>query len=120
MNFMWVVGTLHLCSSVMFFILQHQLIPDCNKIISVYRTRLGDCERFVVRRHWNSAIQYKFLLDYIFKNLFSLFLVKTLQVQRPSQWIIDMTTEQVIRRFEILEYLVQPGHGLVSLKVGVD
>lgn len=31
-----------------------------------------------------------------------------------------MTTDKAIRRFEIPEYVVKPGHGLISLKVDVE
>lgn len=52
-------------------------------------------------------------------NAFS-FLDGTIQIQRPSIWIIDMNTEEVVRRFEIPESIVQPGIGMASVTVDVD
>lgn len=68
--------------------------------------------------HWNTVIMfsvYGFPLLY-----FVAFLDGTIQVQRPSIWIVDMNTEERIRRFEIPQSIVQPGHGLASITVDVD
>ncbi|KAJ6628025.1 L-dopachrome tautomerase yellow-f2 [Pseudolycoriella hygida] len=78
--------------------LHSELKPDTNKIVSVYRTRMDDCDRM-----WfvdTGSLQYN----------------GTIQVQRASIWIMNMTTEQVIRRFEIPEHIVKSGQGLISLK----
>lgn len=34
--------------------------------------------------------------------------------------MIDMNTDKVVRRYEIPEPLLEPGHGLVSITVDVD
>lgn len=41
-------------------------------------------------------------------------------LQRPSIWVIDMNTDRIVRRYEIPEPLLEPGHGLVSITVDVD
>lgn len=42
------------------------------------------------------------------------------QLQRPSIWVIDLANDQVIRRFEIPESIVERGNGLASITVDVD
>lgn len=42
------------------------------------------------------------------------------QLQRPSIWVIDLATDQLIRRFEIPESFVERGNGLASITVDVD
>lgn len=77
-------------------------LPDENRIVSVYRTRFDACDRL-----WfidTGTLEYN----------------GTIQVQRPSIWIVDMNTEERIRRFEIPQSIVQPGHGLASITVDVD
>lgn len=41
------------------------------------------------------------------------------QVQRPAIWVIDLETDQLIRRFEIPESIVALGNGLASITVDV-
>lgn len=41
-------------------------------------------------------------------------------MQRPSIWVIDLETDQLIRRFEIPESIVRLGNGLASITVDVD
>lgn len=97
--------------------------PDSNKIISVYRTRIDDCDRM-----WfvdTGSLQYSKSQKrnfFLFQSDSVLFIVipgKAIQVQRPSIWIVNMTTEQIILRFEIPEHIVEKGHGLISLRVDV-
>lgn len=61
---------------------------------------------------------FKFLAEQ-YLLLLNLPLDNTIQVQNPSIWIVNMTTEKVIRRFEISEEIVKRGHGLISLIVDV-
>lgn len=42
------------------------------------------------------------------------------QVQRPSIWIIDLETNQLITRVEVPESIVQRGNGMASITVDVD
>lgn len=42
------------------------------------------------------------------------------QIQRPSIWIINLETDELIRRFEIPESIVQRGNGLASITVDVN
>lgn len=86
----------------------------------MYRTRLDVCDRL-----WfidTGTLEYSNFLCLFRCNL----LVKlkildgTIQIQRPSIWIIDMNTEQLVRRFEIPESIVQPGHGMASITVDVN
>ncbi|KAJ6626578.1 L-dopachrome tautomerase yellow-f2, partial [Pseudolycoriella hygida] len=82
--------------------LHPQNLPDSSRIVSVYRTRLDACNRL-----WfidTGTLEYN----------------GTIQVQRPSIWVIDMNTEETIRRFEIPASIVQPGHGMASVTVDVD
>jgi len=41
-------------------------------------------------------------------------------LQRPSIWVIDMNADKIVRRYEIPEAIVEPGHGLISITVDVD
>lgn len=71
--------------------------------------------------HWNTvnflAVECStFRLSFIWV----FFLDGTIQVQRPSIWIMDMNTEERIRRFEIPLSIVQRGQGLASITVDVD
>lgn len=42
------------------------------------------------------------------------------QVQRPAIWVIDLESDELIRRFEIPESIVALGNGLASITVDVD
>lgn len=43
-----------------------------------------------------------------------------MQIQRPSIWIVDLKTDETIRRFEIPESAVAEGRGLASITVDTD
>ncbi|KAJ6625913.1 L-dopachrome tautomerase yellow-f2, partial [Pseudolycoriella hygida] len=81
------------------------LHPDKNRIVSVYRPRVDNCGRL-----WfvdTGTLQYTFPEN---PN-------KTIHMlQRPSIWVIDMKTDELVERFEMPE---MPGHGLVSITVDV-
>lgn len=79
--------------------------------------------QIMVYRHWNARIQLRFRSTNSIMNftlMFFTFSDGTIQIQRPSIWVIDMNTEQMVRRFEIPESIVQPGHGMASVTVDVD
>lgn len=44
----------------------------------------------------------------------------TIQIQRPSLWVIDLNTDKVVQRYEIPESVIEPGRGIISLNVDVD
>lgn len=45
----------------------------------------------------------------------------TIQIQPPSIWIFDMSTDLLIRRFEIPSANVRnDGHGLASITIDID
>lgn len=77
--------------------------------MSVYRPRVDDCGRL-----WfvdTGTLQYSMPNNP----------EKTIHlIQRPSIWVIDMNTDKIVRRYEIPETLLKPGHGLVSITVDVD
>ncbi|KAG4067352.1 hypothetical protein HA402_000343 [Bradysia odoriphaga] len=82
--------------------LEPKQLADHTRIVSVYRTRVDECGRlwFVC----TGALEYD----------------KTIQIQRPSLWIIDMKTDKVVQRYEIPESIIEPGRGIISLNVDVD
>lgn len=43
-----------------------------------------------------------------------------INVQRPSIWVIDLATDNVIRRFEIPSSIVLDGKGLASITIDDD
>lgn len=73
-----------------------------------------------IRAPWNTVIFCVFCARSVQAFYYIAFLDGTIQVQRPSIWVVDMNTEQRIRRFEIPQSIVQPGHGLASITVDVD
>lgn len=79
------------------------LRADSNKIISVYRTRIDECNRL-----WFIDTG---LLEY--PN-------NATQVQPPSIWVIDPNNGNVIRRFEFPGNIEQRGNGVASITVDVD
>lgn len=91
------------------FYFQPQLRADSKRIVSVYRPRMDDCGRL-----WfvdTGTLQYSFPNN---PN-------KTIHLlQRPSIWVIDMNADKIVRRYEIPESVVEPGHGLISITVDVD
>ncbi|XP_031631444.1 uncharacterized protein LOC116345869 [Contarinia nasturtii] len=83
--------------------LDPNLQPNPNKIISVYRTRVDDCNRL----WWIDTG----ILEY--PN-------NATQVQRPSIWVYDLENEKVLHRFEIAQSVVERGNGLASITVDAD
>lgn len=79
------------------------LRSDPNKIISVYRTRIDECNRL-----WFIDTG---LLEY--PNNSS-------QVQPPSIWIINPDDGNLIHRFEFPSNVEQRGNGVASITVDVD
>lgn len=78
--------------------MQTELKPDSNRIISVYRSRVDECNRL-----WfvdTGQLEYT---------------DNPIQVQPPSIWIIDLETDQVIKRFEIPTSVIIDGHGIASI-----
>lgn len=43
-----------------------------------------------------------------------------MQVQKPSIWIMDLSTDRLLRRFEIPESTVEQGQGLASITIDTD
>ncbi|XP_070500416.1 L-dopachrome tautomerase yellow-f2-like [Chironomus tepperi] len=73
-----------------------------NRIVSVYRPRVDECDRLwavdsgVISTSGNASV-----------------------IQRPSIWVFDLKTDQLVKRFEIPEHVVRDGRGLASITVDV-
>lgn len=84
--------------------MQPQNQRDAQRIISVYRPRVDSCNRL-----WfvdTGSLEYP---------------NNTIQIQPPSIWIFDMSTDLLIRRFEIPSANVRnDGHGLASITIDID
>lgn len=52
--------------------------------------------------------------------MFLQFLDNFMQIQRPSIWIVDLRTDEVIRRFDIPISVVAEGRGLASITLDTD
>ncbi|XP_050339573.1 L-dopachrome tautomerase yellow-f2-like [Bactrocera neohumeralis] len=72
------------------------------RIISVYRTTVDACKRL-----WFIDTG---MLEYPGNRT---------QVQRPAIWVIDLSNDQVLHRYEIPETIVDIGRGLASIAVDV-
>ncbi|XP_055374666.1 L-dopachrome tautomerase yellow-f2-like isoform X2 [Condylostylus longicornis] len=85
--------------------LNSTLIPDSNRIISVYRTRPD----YKCGRLWfidTGVLEYPDNIQ---------------QIQQPSIWILDLENGgKPLRRFEIPANIVTTGRGLASITVDVD
>ncbi|XP_053671737.1 L-dopachrome tautomerase yellow-f2-like [Anopheles nili] len=77
--------------------------PDLNRLVSVYRTRVDACDRL-----WFVDTG---MLEYPDNRR---------QVQRPQIWVIDLTRDQLVRRFAIPESIVREGVGMASISVDVE
>lgn len=95
----WFCWRVHVLNLVVFACnVQFGLKPDSNRIISVYRSRVDECNRL-----WfvdTGQLEYT---------------NNPIQVQPPSIWIIDLETDQVIKRFEIPTSVITDGHGIASI-----
>ncbi|XP_063700972.1 L-dopachrome tautomerase yellow-f-like [Culicoides brevitarsis] len=80
------------------------LQADSRKIVSVYRTRLDECNRL-----WFVDTG---LLEYPVGNL--------TQVQPPSIWVMNPETGATLRRFEFPATMEQRGNGVASITVDVS
>lgn len=72
--------------------------PNPNRIISVYRSRVDECNRL-----WfvdTGQLEYP---------------NNTIRVQQTSIWMVNLEMDQVIRRFEIPSNIVTDGHGIASI-----
>lgn len=83
--------------------LEPTMKPDANRIVSVYRTRVDECERL-----WFIDTG---LLEYPDDNH---------QVQPASIWVINLKNDQLIKRFELPASLEAMMNGLASITVDVD
>lgn len=82
------------------FFRQPQNSPDPNRIVSVYRPRVDNCDRL-----WfvdTGVLEYP---------------NNRIVVQRPSLWIVNLNTNSLVRRFEFPTSIVDGdnGRGLVSV-----
>lgn len=84
--------------------LQPNLQADSSRIVSVYRTRIDECERM-----W-----------FVDTGLLELPGSNSTQIQPPSIWIWNLQSNQQIRRFEFPADIVQRGSGVASITVDVD
>lgn len=89
--------------------------------MSVYRPRVDVCERlwFVDAGIINTSGKHE--ASHISKITEFSFFIKgnTTIVQRPSIWVIDLTTDTVLNRYEIPERIASSGSGLASITVDV-
>lgn len=72
--------------------------PDENRIVSVYRSRVDECDRLWFVDTGN--------LEY--PN-------NATQIQSPAIWVLDLKTDRPIRRFEIPASIITDGHGIASI-----
>ncbi|CAM6032165.1 unnamed protein product, partial [Sphagnum compactum] len=79
------------------------LHPNTEKLISVYRTRVDECDR----------------LWFIDTGLLE-FPGNLTQVQPPSIWIMDLQSNQRLHRFELPTDVVTGGEGVASITIDVD
>ncbi|XP_049278861.1 L-dopachrome tautomerase yellow-f2-like [Anopheles funestus] len=84
--------------------LRNDLSADPKRIISVYRTQVDRCDRL-----WFVDTGY---LEYPGGG--------SRQVQRPALWVIDLTVNRSVRRFEIPPEMVKLGYGIANIEVDVD
>lgn len=84
--------------------LQRDFTADPKRIISVYRTQVDRCDRL-----WFVDTGY---LEYPGG--------AGRQVQRPALWVIDLTINRSVRRFEIPPEMVEFGYGIPNIEVDVD
>ncbi|XP_067618269.1 L-dopachrome tautomerase yellow-f2-like isoform X2 [Eurosta solidaginis] len=76
--------------------------PNPKRIISVYRTSVDACKRL-----WFIDTG---MLEYPNNRM---------QVQRPAIWVVDLSNDRVLLRYEISESIVDTGRGLASITVDV-
>uniref|UniRef100_A0A182N5H5 Yellow protein n=1 Tax=Anopheles dirus TaxID=7168 RepID=A0A182N5H5_9DIPT len=84
--------------------LRSDFAADPKRIISVYRTQVDRCDRL-----WFVDTGY---LEYPGG--------AGRQVQRPALWVIDLTINRSVRRFEIPPEMVEFGWGIPNIEVDVD
>ncbi|XP_017084550.2 L-dopachrome tautomerase yellow-f-like [Drosophila eugracilis] len=80
----------------------NQFNASAEGLVSVYRTSVDVCQRL-----WFVDTG---MLEYPNNRQ---------QIKRPSIWVIDLTTDQVLKRFEIPQSIVEIGRGLASITVDV-
>ncbi|XP_053668772.1 L-dopachrome tautomerase yellow-f2-like [Anopheles marshallii] len=84
--------------------LRNDFTADPKRIISVYRTQVDRCDRL-----WFVDTGY---LEYPGG--------AGRQVQRPALWVIDLTINRSVRRYEIPPEMVEFGYGIPNIEVDVD
>lgn len=82
----------------MFF--QPRNTPDNNRIVSVYRPRVDNCDRL-----WFVDTGVLEIPN------------NRIVVQRPSVWVINLKTDTLVQRYEIPQSLNEQGRGIVSLTI---
>lgn len=103
---------------------------DHKNIVSVYRARVDTaCNRlwFIdtgLLEYPSIRLNHQYLY-HIYLNAIILWFIylhsdNFTQTQRPSIWIIDLETDQLIHRFEIPQSIVAVGNGLISITVDSD
>ncbi|XP_030369539.1 L-dopachrome tautomerase yellow-f2-like [Scaptodrosophila lebanonensis] len=80
----------------------NQFNNSAQNIVSVYRTTVDACQRL-----WFIDTG---MLEYPDNRQ---------QIRRPSIWIVDLSTDRVLKRFDIPESIVDTGRGLASLSIDV-
>uniref|UniRef100_A0A1B0GFL4 Uncharacterized protein n=1 Tax=Glossina morsitans morsitans TaxID=37546 RepID=A0A1B0GFL4_GLOMM len=81
----------------------NQIKANSGNLVSVYRTSVDSCGRL-----WFIDTG---ILEYPNNRM---------QVQKPSIWIMDLSTDRLLRRFEIPESTVEQGQGLASITIDTD
>ncbi|XP_059219463.1 L-dopachrome tautomerase yellow-f2 isoform X1 [Stomoxys calcitrans] len=81
----------------------NQFAGNTGRLVSVYRTDVDTCGRL-----WFIDTG---MLEYPNNRM---------QVQRPSIWVMDLKTDQVVRRFEVPESIVAEGRGFASITTDTD
>ncbi|EDW42379.1 L-dopachrome tautomerase yellow-f2 [Drosophila sechellia] len=80
----------------------NQFNASAENLVSVYRTSVDACQRL-----WFIDTG---MLEYPNNRQ---------QIRRPSIWVVDLATDQVLKRFDIPESIAETGRGLASITVDV-
>ncbi|EDW97174.1 L-dopachrome tautomerase yellow-f2 [Drosophila yakuba] len=80
----------------------NQFNASAENLVSVYRTSVDACQRL-----WFIDTG---MLEYPNNRQ---------QIRRPSIWVVDLATDQVLNRFDIPESIAETGRGLASITVDV-
>lgn len=93
-------------------------------LVSVYRTTVDACHRLwfidTGMLEYPSESTMTITITCVYINTYDLFTTDNRQqIRRPSIWIVDLSTDRQLKRFDIPEDIVETGRGLASLTIDV-